>query len=180
MPGFAGTIPSKSQLIAWLSLVIGAVGVLDWGPRELIVVAALLGDTSFHVKIGVEVRKKLCHGRVDLLVLSVGKLLVATEDPDTRVTRFSTAIVVDRIGGVVSVDDSVDCHSVSTLHQCDIRIDSVALALFAAVPIQVSDCKILGDTGRRPHTSDLLVEVVVLMRVEIRAHASQSLDLFRG
>jgi len=139
LPGFAGTIPSESQPITWLSLVVGAVGVLlDRGVRVMFVVAAFLGDTIFHVKIDVEVGKKLLHLQEDLNELVVGELLLATEDPDTRVARISTAIVVDRIGAVVSVDDSVDCHIKLTAH----RIDRVALALFAAVPIPVSHFEI--------------------------------------
>ena len=155
----------------------GAVVVLDRGESELIVIATLLGDT---IKIAVIVRKKLRHGRLYLLVLGVGELLVTTEDPDTWVTRVSIAIVVDRIGVVVSVNDSVDCHSRTSISHGDGRIDSVALALCAAVSIQVSDLIILGDTGLHVHLSDLHVEVVVLMRVEIRAHTSLSHGRIRG
>jgi len=84
-----------------------------------------LGDSS---KLAVKVWKKLLQGRVNLLLIGFGELFFAAEDPDTWETRVSIAIVVDRIGFVVSVNDSVDCDPRISISHGDGRIDSVALA----------------------------------------------------
>ena len=138
-------------------------------------------EPIFHVKIVVKVWKKICHGGVDLLILGLGELWVATEDPDTRVAREIIAKIVDRVGLVVGVDDFVDHHSpIPDIIAGNGRIHSVAQALLVAVTIQVSDLIILGGTGHHVQVGVLDIEVVVLMRVEVRAHTSLSHEGLRG
>ena len=143
---------------------------------SLSVVAALVVEPVFHVEIVVEVWKQLRHAGVDLLVLVVGGLGLATEDPDTRVARGIIAVVVDGVGLVVGVDNFEDRHSGITVITDNGRIHSVAQALFGAVAIQISDFVVLGGTGHHVQVAVLDVEVVVvvLKRVEVRAHTSLS------